>query len=86
MFCLFALKMAYCSNLRINSQINNADMLEQYIQSYFGIPNKSLQIVAALFEEESLARTHYFAKAGQYCKKLSFIKEGNRLPPLKVII
>lgn len=51
-------------------------MLEQYIQTYFGIPNKSLQTVASLFEEESLPKEQYFTKAGQYCRKLSFIKEG----------
>lgn len=51
-------------------------MLEQYIQTYFGIPNKSLQIIASLFEEENLSKEHYFTKAGQYCQKLSFVKEG----------
>jgi len=51
-------------------------MLEQHIQSYFGIPSKSLQIVASLFEEEMLSKESYFAKTGQYCQKLSFVTTG----------
>ncbi|MEM8523866.1 MAG: cyclic nucleotide-binding protein [Bacteroidota bacterium] len=51
-------------------------MLKQYIQTYFGIPNQSLEIVANLFEEENLLKDAFFAKAGQYCQKLSFIKTG----------
>ncbi len=50
--------------------------IEQYIQSHFGIPNKSLNVVAELFKEEPIGKGDFFIKSGQYCQKLSFIQSG----------
>ena len=50
--------------------------LQNYIQSYFKVSHDHLQQIAQLFEEEELQKGNYFIKTGQYCKKLSFVKEG----------
>jgi CRP-like cAMP-binding protein len=50
--------------------------IEKYIQAHFGIPNKSLETVAALFHEDQLSKNEFYIKSGQYCQKLSFIKTG----------
>ena len=57
-------------------QVNDMTALESYIQHYFGIDNKSLEKVAALFEPEELAKGEYFVKGGSYCQKLSFVQRG----------
>lgn len=51
--------------------------LQSYIKTYFGIPADKLTVLAELFQPELLPRNDYFLQAGQYCKKLSFIKSGH---------
>lgn len=50
--------------------------LENYIQTYFGIPEKELQKLASLFKEEKLSKGDFFLHNGKPCEKLSFIKSG----------
>jgi CRP-like cAMP-binding protein len=50
--------------------------LEQYIQSYFGIPKDDLAYIGSLFKTEHLQKNDFYLKTGSYCKKLSFISEG----------
>ena len=50
--------------------------LEIYIQSYFGIPQENLQRIAEMFERAELEKDTYFTQTGQYCEKLSFVKNG----------
>ncbi|MCC6371940.1 MAG: Crp/Fnr family transcriptional regulator [Bacteroidia bacterium] len=50
--------------------------LETYIQSYFGIEQKEMATIAALFKPEDLKKGDYYLKTGKLCNKLSFIKSG----------
>jgi len=50
--------------------------LEQYITSYFGIEQKNLAKVTALFKSTELKKGEYYLKAGQFCEKMSFIQSG----------
>nr|WP_319270759.1 Crp/Fnr family transcriptional regulator [uncultured Draconibacterium sp.] len=52
------------------------DELKKQISSYFGLSNKRLDEIAALFAETELNKGAYFIKTGQYCDKLSFIQSG----------
>ncbi|WP_259065123.1 Crp/Fnr family transcriptional regulator [Mucilaginibacter sp. X4EP1] len=50
--------------------------LEQYIQSYFGVPQEDLAKISPLFQLTRLKRGEYFLKTGQVCDKLSFQRSG----------
>lgn len=50
--------------------------LETYIQSYFGVPPQSLNVIAGLFKPSTIKKGEYYIKSGQTCNKLSFIKSG----------
>lgn len=50
--------------------------LQQYINLYFGIDEKSLEKIEQLFKKKTLKKNDYICKAGEYCKNLSFIKSG----------
>lgn len=50
--------------------------LQDYITAYFGITNQNMDIVTSLFVESELKKGDYFAKAGQYCTSLSFVRSG----------
>lgn len=50
--------------------------LQQYIRNYFGISQQDLEKVVELFAETELEKGAYYVKSGQYCEKLSFVKEG----------
>jgi CRP-like cAMP-binding protein len=53
------------------------NQLEQQISNYFGIVKpKELELISALFKEETLAKGDYFQQQGEACRKLSFIKSG----------
>lgn len=51
--------------------------LEQYIKGYFGISEDHLSRIAALFKEETLAKSSFYLKESTYCNKLSFIRSGH---------
>ncbi len=50
--------------------------LEQYINSYFGISKEDLGKITNLFKQEVLQKEDFFAREGEYCNKLSFVKSG----------
>lgn len=50
--------------------------LEEYIKSYFGLPESSLKAMAACFKPETVARGDYFLRADAYCDRLSFVESG----------
>ena len=50
--------------------------LEQYIQTYFGLSEENLASIANQFTTHAISKNDYFVQSGQYCKRLSFIKEG----------
>lgn len=50
--------------------------LEQYVQSYFGIPREDLQKIVSLFKEDELKKDHFFLKSGGFGTKISFVKSG----------
>ncbi len=50
--------------------------LEQYIQSYFGIPASHLASIASLFEQRHLEKGDYLLKSGGYSDSLCFVREG----------
>ena len=50
--------------------------LQQYIRSYFGISNEDMKKVTELFSETEIKKGDYFIKSGQYCEKMSFVRNG----------
>lgn len=50
--------------------------LKEYLKNYFYVDKEELNLLANLFEEESLKQGQFFVKAGHYADKLSFIKSG----------
>lgn len=50
--------------------------LEQYIQSYFGVPNNDLSRIVELFRPQFIPKESYLFKTGQFCQQLIFIKSG----------
>ncbi len=50
--------------------------LQQYITSYFGVQNESLEQVASFFQPTSLEKGDFFLKTGEICDRLSFIRSG----------
>mgnify|MGYP000737135682 CR=1 FL=1 len=51
--------------------------LEQYINTFLGIPKDKLAVMAELFKPENLKKGEFHTSAGDLCKKLSFIKSGH---------
>jgi len=50
--------------------------LQEYISTYFGVSNEDMDTIMRFFEESELKKGDYFAQKDQYCKKMSFVKEG----------
>ncbi len=50
--------------------------LQRYITSYFGITNQNMDKIMSLFKETELKKGEYFTKTGQFCEKLSFLRNG----------
>lgn len=50
--------------------------LEQYIKLYFGIKEDSMQLVMDNFYEETIEKGKSILKSGQFCNKMSFIRDG----------
>lgn len=50
--------------------------LEQYIQSYFGVPPNDLARMVSFFKPMSCRKNDYFLKTGQYSDKLGFVQSG----------
>lgn len=50
--------------------------LEQYLNSYFGLSDKDLSIIAELFTEEKMEKGSTYTSVDSYCNKLSFVKSG----------
>jgi len=50
--------------------------LETYINSYFGVEEKDLLSISALFKPQVLKKGDFYLKTGRYCEKLSFVKSG----------
>ncbi len=51
--------------------------IEQYVQSYFGIPQVYLGDLTGMFQLTHLDREDWFVQVGEPCQKISFIKEGH---------
>jgi len=51
--------------------------LESYINNFLGIPREKLADLATLFKPESVHKNDFHTRAGEACKKLSFIKSGH---------
>ncbi|MBV8251313.1 MAG: Crp/Fnr family transcriptional regulator [Chitinophaga sp.] len=50
--------------------------LEQYISSFFGVPDNDLTAIANYFQPQQLRKQEYYLKAGQVCDTLSFQHSG----------
>ena len=50
--------------------------LQQYIQSYFGVPNEALSELANLFVPTTLKRGDFHTKSDSYHSNLSFLSHG----------
>ena len=50
--------------------------LQEYISAYFGVSNDDMDMIIRFFEESELKKGDYFTQKDQYCKKMSFVKEG----------
>lgn len=50
--------------------------LQNYIQTYFSLSKEDLEKVASMFQFETIEKGKFILKEGQYCQKLSFVKEG----------
>jgi CRP-like cAMP-binding protein len=50
--------------------------LEDYIKTYFGIPEEKVKKVCQLFHVETLKKGSYFLKRKQFCNRFSFIQSG----------
>ncbi len=52
------------------------DKLENYLESYFGVPDKQMEKMVSLFEKTSLEKGDYFCKTGTRKGDLSFVVNG----------
>lgn len=50
--------------------------LSQYIESYFGVQGELSDNFSLLFVEETLKKGEFYTKTGDYCLKLSFVRNG----------
>jgi len=50
--------------------------LQKTIGNFFGIDTESAENMVSLFKEEHLYKNEFFVKKGQYCDRLSFVKNG----------
>ena len=50
--------------------------LQSYIASYFGASQEDLDLIANHFVKTDLKKGSFFIREGQYCDKLSFIRQG----------
>lgn len=49
---------------------------EHYIQSYFGLPEESLQQIVSFFQPKRLEKGDFFLKTGQYAERMGFVQSG----------
>lgn len=50
--------------------------LANYIQSYFGVNEKEIALIEAMFNETHIKKGDYFLQSGSVCNKLSFVQTG----------
>jgi CRP-like cAMP-binding protein len=50
--------------------------LEQYIKSYFGVPQQDLAAIVSRFHPTTLVKNHFLLKTDHTCDQLCFVKSG----------
>ncbi len=52
------------------------ELIEKYLDTYFGMPGRDLSSMAQLFEEKTLSKDDFLLKLDQYSQQLCFVKKG----------